>query len=144
MRRQWRSCAGADAISGRSSCSGPRLSQTNSSWRLRSAMTAASSSGVSCWRNNRRRKMKIIRLVTVILTITAAADTQTSRGTVSGTVTDPSGAVVTDASVALTHTETGVRRTTATNEAGIYRVDAVDLGRYELKVTHPGFNVFVA
>jgi hypothetical protein len=37
-----------------------------------------------------------------------------------------------------------VRRTTTTNDAGIYRLDAVDLGAYELKVSQPGFHVFVA
>jgi hypothetical protein len=57
-----------------------------------------------------------------------AAHAQTSRGTVSGTVTDPSGAVAIRASVALTQTETGVRRSTTTNEDGIYRFEAVDLG----------------
>src|SRR5947209_3167680 len=81
---------------------------------------------------------------TAILTLAIAAHAQTSRGTVSGTVTDPSGALVTSASVALTHRETGVRRTTTTNEAGIYRFDAVDLGTYELRAAHPGFNAFVA
>src|SRR6266567_2574390 len=88
--------------------------------------------------------MKVIRLLTAILTLAVAAHAQTNRGTVSGTVTDPSGAVVARASVALMNTETGVRRNTTTNEAGIYRFDAVDLGRYELKVTHPGFNAFLA
>ena len=88
--------------------------------------------------------MKVIHLFTAILTLAVAAHAQTSRGTVSGTVTDPSGAVVTRASITLTQTETGVRRNTTTNEAGIYRFDAVDLGRYELKVTHPGFNSFLA
>jgi protocatechuate 3,4-dioxygenase beta subunit len=89
-------------------------------------------------------KMKVIRLLTAILTLAVAAQAQTSRGTVSGTVTDPSGAVVTRARVALTHTQTGLRLTATTNEAGIYRFDALDLGRYELKVAHPGFNSFLA
>src|SRR5438477_12187004 len=88
--------------------------------------------------------MKVIRLLTAILTLAVAAQAQTSRGTVSGTVTDPSGAIVTRAIVALTHTETGVRLSANTNEAGIYRFDAVDLGKHELRVTHPGFNAFVA
>ena len=79
--------------------------------------------------------MKVIRLLIGILTLAIAAQAQTSRGTVSGTVTDPSGAVVTRARVALTHTQKGVRLTSTTNEAGIYRFDALDLGRYELKVT---------
>src|SRR3954454_11904106 len=88
--------------------------------------------------------MKVISLLTAILTLAVAAHAQTSRGTVSGTVTDPSGAVVTRARVALTHTQKGVRLTATTNEAGIYRFDALDLGSYELKVTHPGFNAFLA
>src|SRR5437016_11046108 len=83
--------------------------------------------------------MKIMSPVTAILALAVAAHAQTSRGTVSGTVTDPSGAVVTRARVALTHTQTGLRLTATTNEAGIYRFDALDLGRYELKVAHPGF-----
>ena len=82
--------------------------------------------------------------LTAAFVLAIAAQGQTSRGTVSGTVTDPSGAVVAGASVVLTQTATGVRRSAATNEAGIYRFDAVDLGVYELKVTHPGFNAFLA
>src|SRR5260370_30987602 len=88
--------------------------------------------------------MTLIHLLPAILPLPVAAHAQTSRGTVSGTVTDPSGAVVTRARVALTHTQTGLRLTATTNEAGIYRFDALDLGRYELKVTHPGFNAFLA
>ena len=79
-----------------------------------------------------------------VLTLAIAGEAQTSRGTVSGTVTDPSGAVIAGASVLLTHTETGVRRSTNTNEVGIYRFDAVDPGVYELMVTEPGFRPFVA
>ena len=82
--------------------------------------------------------------VAAVLTAAFAAHAQTSRGTVSGTVTDPTGALVPHASVTLTHSETGVRLPARTNEAGIYRFDAVDLGVYELKVAQPGFNAFVA
>jgi len=64
---------------------------------------------------------------------------QTSRGTVSGTILDSSGAAIAGARIALTAAETGVQRSTISNEAGVYRFDAVDLGRYELEVTHPGF-----
>jgi hypothetical protein len=74
--------------------------------------------------------------------LAAAAYGQTSRGTVSGTIIDASEAVIAGARVALIGTEIGVRRSTLSNEAGIYRFDAVDLGRYELGVTHPGFRPF--
>src|SRR5262245_30809686 len=83
------------------------------------------------------------RVLTGIL-LMAIAEAQTSRGTISGTVMDASGAVVTGARIGLTNTATGARRSAASNEAGIYRFDAVDLGAYELKVTHPGFNAFIA
>ena len=49
---------------------------------------------------------------------------QTSRGTVSGTILDASGAVVAGARVVLTGAETGARRSALSNEAGIYRFDA--------------------
>jgi outer membrane receptor protein involved in Fe transport len=94
-----------------------------------------------------RRQMKSAHSATwlaAVLTAAFAAHAQTSRGTVSGTVTDPTGALVPHVSVTLTHSETGVRRPARTNEAGIYRFDAVDLGVYELNVAQPGFNAFVA
>ncbi|HXN23186.1 MAG TPA: carboxypeptidase-like regulatory domain-containing protein [Candidatus Dormibacteraeota bacterium] len=50
----------------------------------------------------------------------------------------------TGAGVDLAHTATGVTRSTVTNEAGIYRFDAVDLGAYSLKISKPGFNVFLS
>src|SRR5262245_58635731 len=71
------------------------------------------------------------------------AEAQTSRGTISGTVTDGSGAVIAGAKLVLTHTETGVHRSTLSNDAGIYRFDAVDLGIHELRATHPGFKLFL-
>ena len=79
------------------------------------------------------------RLSAMLILLSSLVLGQTSRGTVSGTITDTSGAVIAGASVVLTHIETGVRRSASTNEAGLYRFDAVDLGTYELKVIHPGF-----
>jgi len=76
----------------------------------------------------------------LLLVITCAtAIAQTSRGTLTGTVTDSSGAVVSSATVKLTETATGVSRQTTTNAAGIYRFDAVDLGNYSLLVQAKGF-----
>lgn len=61
---------------------------------------------------------------------------QTSRGTVSGLVTDSSGASVPNASIELRGQTV---RTTQTNEAGAYRLDAVDPGDYRLIVKAAGF-----
>src|SRR5437868_4680484 len=64
---------------------------------------------------------------------------QGERGTLNGTVTDPSGAVVVGAAVKATNTETGVETTTPTTEAGVYRLPYLPPGTYRLVVSAPGF-----
>src|SRR5579883_3006562 len=86
---------------------------------------------------------RILRIAAGLM-LAAAAKAQTSRGTVSGTVTDASGGVVTGAHVLLTQSATSARRSALTNEAGLYRFDAVDPGTYVVRVTHAGFNAFEA
>jgi outer membrane receptor protein involved in Fe transport len=76
-------------------------------------------------------------ILSVLFTATVFA--QTSRGTVSGVVTDPSGAVIQGANVTLTNTATQVERSTVTNAEGAYRFDAVDLGDYSVKIVAKGF-----
>ena len=67
---------------------------------------------------------------------------QTSRGTVTGIVSDPSGAAVAAAQVELRGVSTGAVRRATSNEAGLYRFDAVDLGQYVVYCTAAGFNAF--
>jgi Carboxypeptidase regulatory-like domain len=85
------------------------------------------------------RRLKFAAILALVL----SARAQTSRGTVTGTVLDSAGAVVTGAHVSLTGVETGGRLSTTSNDAGVYRFDAVDLGVYELQVAHPGFRTYV-
>jgi hypothetical protein len=82
--------------------------------------------------------------VAALVVLAGAAHAQTSRGTVAGTILDPAGAIIGGAQVTLTGVETGVRLSTESNDAGVYRFDAVDLGIYNLQVTHPGFRAYVA
>ncbi len=79
------------------------------------------------------------RAVLLLLVMSVAAFAQTSRGTVSGTITDSTGAVISGANVVLTNTATTVSRSTVANSEGFYRFDAVDLGMYTIKVTASGF-----
>jgi hypothetical protein len=78
----------------------------------------------------------------IVFALALAAHAQTSRGTVTGTVLDPTGAAVAGARVRLTGVDTGVKLSTTSNEAGVYRFDAVDLGVHELQVAHPGFRTY--
>src|SRR5713226_3361023 len=75
----------------------------------------------------------------VLLLGSVAALAQSSKGTVTGTVTDPTGGVIPGATVTLTNKETNLAREVKTNEAGIYRFDAVDLGVYRIRVNVPNF-----
>ena len=85
---------------------------------------------------------RVERTAIAMLACATAACAQTSRGTVTGAITDSSGVIVAGAKVTLTGIETGARRSTAASDSGIYRFDAVDLGSYDLDVTHPGFRPF--
>ncbi|MFN7936613.1 MAG: carboxypeptidase regulatory-like domain-containing protein [Bryobacteraceae bacterium] len=78
-------------------------------------------------------------LVAVFFLTGAAMWAQTSRGTVNGIVSDPSGAAIAAVEVELRSLTTGVVRTTKSNEVGNYRFDAVDLGTYQVMANATGF-----
>jgi len=70
--------------------------------------------------------------------LTLSAQT-TTLGTISGTVTDPSNAVVPDANVTIKDLATGSNRNTTTNANGRYVFINVDPGRYDLTISKTGF-----
>jgi hypothetical protein len=84
-------------------------------------------------------KFKAIYCALLLVSLSLTAWAQTSRGTVSGTVNDPAGAVIAGASVTLTNVQTTITRSTVSNGEGLYRFDAVDLGTYTIKFTSTGF-----
>src|SRR5579875_44820 len=61
-------------------------------------------------------------------------------GDLTGTVTDPSGAVVPNATVTVTSNSTGAIRTTTSNAAGNYRVSLLQAGSYTITATAQGFS----
>src|SRR4029077_20190142 len=70
---------------------------------------------------------------------TALAWGQVERGTVTGVVTDPTGAVVAGANVSLRSVNTNLVTKTESSSAGIYYLPSLPPGRYELRVEHSGF-----
>jgi outer membrane receptor protein involved in Fe transport len=64
---------------------------------------------------------------------------QTITGSIRGTVTDPSGAVVQRANVTATNVDTGVATHTVTDRSGLYNVQFLPIGNYRINVTAPGF-----
>ncbi len=74
-----------------------------------------------------------------LLVSALAALAQTSMGGVSGTVTDPAGALVAGASVTLVNQDTNVTAVRRTNDNGYYVFVNVRPGTYTLSVEHAGF-----
>src|SRR5438445_2347724 len=68
---------------------------------------------------------------------------QTFRGTILGTVTDPSGAVVSGAKVTVRNVATGLERTTQTSADGSYSVPELPIGTYTVTITQSGFQTAV-
>src|SRR5262249_5084769 len=76
---------------------------------------------------------------TMILGMTIGAFAQTTSTSILGTVTDPTGAVVAGATVTVTNTGTGIKRTDNTSVTGDYNFPLLDVGTYDVVVSIAGF-----
>ena len=65
---------------------------------------------------------------------------QPDRATLTGTITDASGAAVTGAAVTAVQTATGLRRESLSNDAGLYVLPGLPVGVYEITVKRAGFS----
>lgn len=68
---------------------------------------------------------------------------QSIQGSILGTVTDSTGAVVAGATVKITDTDTNVTRTVTTNSAGDYQLLNINAGHYQVTVSRSGFQTVV-
>ena len=75
-----------------------------------------------------------------LMAIGVLAQTGTSR--ITGSVTDPTGAVLPNAKVTARNEATGVSYTAQTSSAGTYSFDSVPVGNYEIKVEAQGFRTY--
>jgi hypothetical protein len=84
-------------------------------------------------------RKKICLLVALLAMFASLAPAQTITGSITGTVSDPSGASVPGGNVTATNTETNVRSTTTTNTDGIYTFPFLRVGSYTVTVEAKGF-----
>ena len=75
----------------------------------------------------------------LIFCVGTLALAQAGRGSVSGTVTDPNGALVAGAQVALLNKATGVELHTVTSSAGLYTFISLNPGVYQVTASQIGF-----
>src|SRR5690349_16199929 len=78
------------------------------------------------------------------LLFAATASAQTTFATLTGSVTDPNGAVIAGAQVTATATDSNYQYTAKSNDVGIYTIGQLLEGSYNLKVESPGFKTFLA
>ena len=83
-------------------------------------------------------KLNVSVLVILVLAF-PCAQAQLNRGTITGIVTDPSGAAVAEAKVTVVHLETNIRSSTNATESGNYTLPALPIGQYRLDIEAPGF-----
>jgi hypothetical protein len=87
--------------------------------------------------------MKRFQLVLGFFLCTAAAFGQVAGGTITGTITDPAGASVANASVQARNVESGTVYPVQSTTTGNYTIPNLPVGTYELDVTATGFKKFV-
>ena len=85
----------------------------------------------------------ILRSALLVILFVAFAATgmraQLSTATLSGSVTDPAGAVIPHATITLTQTDTNFTRTATSKDDGSFREEFLPVGPYKVLVTAPGF-----
>src|SRR5438034_75779 len=101
------------------------------------AMTPSTLSRFVRTTNKLRRELMLLSALLAFASIQAFGQGQ--AGTLLGTVTDTSGAVLPNVTVNITNTATGVTKTSVTNDAGAYVFPGIQIGKYNVKATAQGF-----
>ncbi len=83
--------------------------------------------------------VKPVLLLILLLTIPTLLQAQADRGTITGTVTDSTGAVVGSTAVVATQVSTGVQFKGVSNDRGSYSLVELPIGTYKVSFSHAGF-----
>ncbi len=92
-----------------------------------------------CGRALSQRLKPPMMFLAMLLLVTSAAFAQLSTADILGTVTDPTGAVVTNATVVLNNLGTNEKRTTTSNGSGDYNFTLLPVGHYSVSIKAAGF-----
>jgi hypothetical protein len=83
-------------------------------------------------------------LISILFSGSPTIHGQVAGGTILGTVSDTSGAVIANAQVTIKDVATGVVRTASTNSTGFYSAPNLAPGQYELRISATGFSLGLA
>ena len=79
------------------------------------------------------------RIVFIVVLLVSQAFAQTTQGGIVGEIRDQKGAQIVGAKVTVTSPSTGLRRETSTADNGIFRINALPTGIYQIKTEAAGF-----
>src|SRR5437588_9665358 len=85
---------------------------------------------------------RLVIAIVVVLSLAVGVSAQTFRGSINGTVTDPSGGSVPNATVKATEVTTGIDHATTTTSDGAFAFQDIPLGFYKVTVTASGFPAY--
>ena len=84
-------------------------------------------------------KLRNIVVATMLCLLSVAVLAQRETGTLSGTVTDSTGAVISTGKITVRSTTTGAVRTASKNGSGLYSAPDLQPGTYDVTIEAPGF-----
>jgi hypothetical protein len=90
-----------------------------------------------------RISFALLLLLVILAVALVPATAQEVTASITGTVLDPSGAAIPNATVTATDTERGTTWPTKTNEAGVFNLPRLPIGTYTLKVEATGFQTAI-
>jgi hypothetical protein len=92
--------------------------------------------GLCCLLGERYRSLFLLGIILILSSVSSA---QVETATISGVITDQSGAVVAGVEARVTNTDTNVTWTSVSNGSGVYLVTGLKPGRYRIHIAREGF-----
>jgi len=89
--------------------------------------------------NTKLRTLAVVVAFTMVVVCFVPLFGQVIRGSISGSVIDPQGAVVAGAQVKARNVETGIVTTTTSDNSGLFRLNLLPVGTYTVEVSSQGF-----
>src|SRR5579875_306153 len=88
-----------------------------------------------------QRHLRVLGLLVLAISVFSVAGlwAQVDTGSITGTVTDPTGAIIPGATVTLVNQGTGLKLTTVTNASGNYTFTPIRIGTYTVQASFKGF-----
>ncbi|MBC8165924.1 MAG: carboxypeptidase regulatory-like domain-containing protein, partial [Bryobacteraceae bacterium] len=87
---------------------------------------------------NTAQRLKFFAYCSLLMSLSTIR-AQTTFGTVTGTVTDASGAVIRDAQITIVNDDTGGQRRTRSGDSGVFTASNLNVGFYRVQVSAPNF-----